>query len=142
MKSTAKPLQTEYYTLLNGQITFNGNTVPVYDSVPSDATYPHIQIGERTNVDRSNKTNFGDEPTQSLWIVDRFEAQAGSRNSQYTIADEIHKIVRTRPNAFSLSGFKVITTTIDQELSSKEDTDTYTYWRYLIRYRHQIEQTS
>jgi len=77
------PLQTKYYSLLS-DIVYSNTLVPVYDVVPLEAEYPHIKIGDRTLLDRSNKTWYGTEVTQVIEVVDRFPANYGSRTSIYT----------------------------------------------------------
>lgn len=134
-------MQTEYYRLLNGQITYAGSVVPVYDTVPANATYPYIQIGDKTDVDFSNKTTQGAEITQGITVVDRFQASTGGRNSVYTISSSIMQILTSRPNPFNASGLNVITSVLDNSLTRQELTSTYHYRIVELRYRHLIEKT-
>lgn len=135
-------LQTEYYRILNGQITYAGNVVPVYDTVPANATYPYIQIGDKTDIDFSNKSTQGNEVTQGISVVDRFQASTGGRNSTYFISNEIMQILTARPNPFVIEGLNVITSTLDNSLTRQELTATYHYRIIELRFRHLIEQTT
>lgn len=133
-------LQTEYYRLLNGQITYAGNVVPVYDTVPANATYPYIEIGDKTDIDFSNKSTQGNEVTQGISVVDRFQASTGGRNSTYFISNEIMQILTARPNPFVVEGLNVITSVLDNSLTRQELTATYHYRIIELRFRHMIEQ--
>lgn len=135
-------LQTAYFTLLNGQISYGGNIVPVYDTVPANATYPYIQIAEKTDVDFSNKTTQGNEVTQGISIVDRFQASTGGRASTYAISSLVMAKVTARPVPFSISGLNVITSVLDNSLTRQELTQTYHYRIVELRFRHLIEQTT
>ena len=78
-KDSTTQLQTQYYTLLNGNVSLSGNPVAVYDEVPSNATYPHIQFADTTLTDNSTKSTFMDNATFSLSVVDRFSLDNGTR---------------------------------------------------------------
>jgi len=133
MKHSANPLQVAYFTLLEGDY-------PVYDEVPANEEYPYIQIGDNTFTDYTDKTNVGQEVTQTVWAVDRFEQAFGSRQPVNQVADFIMQTIRERPVAIELDGFNVITSTLDIANFLKTRTDTHTYFRYEIRFRHLIEQ--
>ena len=62
-KDSTTQLQTAYYQLLNNNVTLSGNPVPVYDDVPANGTYPHIQFNITTLTDQSTKTSFMDDGT-------------------------------------------------------------------------------
>ena len=140
MKDPGLLLQTEYYRLLNGQVTYAGNLVPVYDTVPDNATYPYIQIGDKTDTDFSNKTTQGNQVTQGLTIVDRFQASTGGRNSVYTISSEVMEILTARPLPFAVEELNFITSTLDNSLTRQELSSTFHYRIMELRFRHLIEQ--
>ena len=136
MKHSGNPLQVAYFTLLSA------GDDPVYDEVPSSPEYPYIQIGDNTFTDYTDKTNVGQEVTQTVWAVDRFEQAFGSRKPINEVADFIMQTLRARPVPIALAGFNVITSTLDIANFLKTRTDTHTYYRYEIRFRHLIEQTN
>ena len=133
MRHSANPLQVAYFNLLSGDY-------PVYDEVPASEQYPYIQIGDNTFTDFTDKTNVGQEVTQTLWVVDRFSQSFGSRKAVNEVAEFVIKAIRARPVAIDLAGFNVITATLDISNFLKTRTDTHTYFRYEIRFRHLIEQ--
>ena len=139
-KDVTTQLQTAYYSLLNNNVTLSGSPVPVYDEVPSNGTYPHIQFNVTTMTDRSTKTSFMDDGTFSLSVVDRFSLDSGSRSKINSIVNQVKEIIRVRPVPFSLADFNVITSVVDNDISYKEKTSTYTYFVREIRFRHIIEE--
>jgi len=139
-KDSTTQLQTAYYTLLNTNVSLSGSVIPVYDEVPSNATYPHIQFADTTLVDNSTKSTFMDEATFSLSVVDRFSLDNGTRSRINSIVDQVKQIIRTRPVPFNLTDFNVIISVVDNDLFRKEKTDTYTYFIRELRFRHVIEE--
>lgn len=140
MKDPGLLLQTEYFRLLNGQVTYAGNVVPVYDTVPANESFPYIQIGDKTDSNFSNKTTQGNEVTQGLTIVDRFQASTGGRNSTYSISSDVMEILTARPNPFAVEELNVITSTLDNSLTRQELSATFHYRIVELRFRHLIEQ--
>ncbi len=140
-KDVGYDLQVKYFQLLNGNITHSSAVVAVYDEPPVSPVYPFIQFGFRTAVDYVTKQDFGQEVTFTLWVVDRFSGNAGNRDKINAITTEITKIIRGRP-VFTMAGWNVVTSTLEIINFSKEPTDTYTYWRNEVRFRHKIQQTT
>jgi len=139
-KDSTTQLQTAYYTLLNNNVTISGSAIPIYDDVPSSATYPLIHFNDTTLVDNSTKSTFMDDVTFSLSVVDRFGLDNGSRANINSIVDQVKQIIRARPVPFSLNDFNVITSVVDNDVSRKQRTDTYTYFIRELRFRHIIEE--
>ena len=139
-KDSTTQLQTAYYQLLNNNVTLSGNPVPVYDDVPANGTYPHIQFNITTLTDQSTKTSFMDDGTFSLSVVDRFSLDNGTRSRINSIVDQIKQIIRARPVPFNLTDFNVITSVVDNDIFIKEKSNTYTYFIREIRFRHIIEE--
>jgi hypothetical protein len=139
-KDSTTELQVAYYTLLNTNVTLSGNPVAVYDEVPANGTYPHIQFNDTTLSDNSTKTTFMDDVTFSLSVVDRFSLDNGSRANLNNVVNQVKQIIRARPVPFSLTNFNVINSVVETDLSRKEKTSTYTYFIRELRFRHIIEE--
>lgn len=137
-KDAGHDLAVRYVQLLSN-ISLSSKVIKVYDEPALNAVYPFIQIGFRTSVDFVTKQDFGQEITQTLWVVDRFQGNTGHRDNINFITNEITKIIRGRP-VFSINGWNVVTATLDIVTFSKETTNTYTYWRNEVRFRHKIQQ--
>jgi hypothetical protein len=134
-KDPTTELQQAYYTLLSDALAVN-----VYDEAPADATYPHVQFGDTTLTDSSTKSDFIDEATFSLSVVDRYALDSGTRTYINAIVNTIKQTLRTRSDVFDLSNFDVIYTVVDNDIFRKEFSETYTYWIREIRFRHKIEE--
>ena len=134
-KDPTTELQQAYYTLLSDALAVN-----VYDEAPADATYPHVQFGDTTLTDSSTKSDFIDEATFSLSVVDRYALDSGTRTYINAIVNTIKQTLRTRSDVFDMSNFDVIYTVVDNDIFRKEFSETYTYWIREIRFRHKIEE--
>ena len=134
-KDPTTELQQAYYTLLTDALAVN-----VYDEAPADATYPHVQFGDTTLTDSSTKSEFMDEATFSLSVVDRYALDSGTRTYINAIVNTIKQTLRDRTDVFDMSNFDVVYTVVDNDIFRKEFTETYTYWIREIRFRHKIEE--
>jgi hypothetical protein len=134
-KDPTTELQQAYYTLLSDALAVN-----VYDEAPADATYPHVQFGDTTLTDSSTKSDFIDEATFSLSVVDRYALDSGTRTYINAIVNTIKQTLRDRTDVFDMSNFDVIYTVVDNDIFRKEFSETYTYWIREIRFRHKIEE--
>jgi hypothetical protein len=134
-KDPTTELQQAYYTLLSDALAVN-----VYDEAPADATYPHVQFGDTTITDSSTKSDFIDEATFSLSVVDRYALDSGTRTYINAIVNTIKQTLRTRSDVFDMSNFDVVYTVVDNDIFRKEFSETYTYWIREIRFRHKIEE--
>lgn len=139
-KDSTTELQVAYYTLLNNNVTLSGTPVPVYDEVPANGTYPHIQFADTTLVDNSTKSTFMDNVTFSLSIVDRSSIDNGSRSKLNNVVNQVKQIIRARPVPFNLTNFNVLLSVVDNDIFRKERTNTYTYFIRELRFRHIIEE--
>ena len=47
----SKAIRTAYFTALNGNVTYNGNDVPLFDAyaIPDGVTYPYILLSSQTS---------------------------------------------------------------------------------------------
>lgn len=139
MKDCKQELHEEYFRLLSGEITVGSETIAVYDSVPSNATYPYVKIGEWTEIDWSTKSNFGAEVTITIQIVDRFQNSI-TRSRLYSVLNQMKQIIRARPVPFDADSFNIIQSVVDNETTFRQATDTYVYLYSNVRFRHQAEE--
>ncbi len=142
MKDVKTSLQGAYYTLLNGNITYSGSNVPVYDvmNVPQEPDYPHVLITDYTQIDDSDKTSFGEELTIDLEVIDR-ATQRASRAGLFSVINQVKQIIRVRPEAFSVSGWNIFNTILDTEITIPKEFDgTYIYFGSRLTFRHSIEE--
>jgi len=134
-KDSTTELQQAYYSLLDAALS-----VPIYDQPPENATYPHVQFNDTTLTDASSKSDFIDDVTFSLSVVDRYALDSGTRTYINAIVNTIKETIRTRTDVFNLTSFDVISTVVDNDIFRQEFTQTYIYWIREIRFRHKIEE--
>lgn len=152
VKDVKFQLHSSYFSLLNGNVTVSRElypevvrpasdyTVPVYDSVPTDATFPYIKLNEWTETNFSDKDTFASDLTFTVQIVDRYEGTASPRAVLYSVINSVKEIIRARPVPFNLEDFNVYTSVIDSETTLREMDSTFTYIYDNIRFRHFVEQ--
>lgn len=135
-------LITKYYTALSGNITYSSASVPIYDRVPNNATFPYICFSSYTGVDESNKSNYLQEVTVTIQVVSAFDVDTGGKAQSDNIADQIIDIIRERPlNLLNLSpNFKLISVSLDDTSTFDELTATHLIVYRNIRFRHKVEQ--
>lgn len=142
MKDPKADLQQAYYTLLNGNITYSEENVPVYDvnNVPQTPDYPHILLTDFTQIDSSDKTVFAEDITVDLEVIDR-GTQRASRAGIFSVVNQIKGIIRVRPEAFSLTDWNIYNTTLDTEITIPKEFDgAYIYFGSRLTFRHSAEQ--
>lgn len=135
-------LITKYYTALNGNITYNSASVPIYDRVPNNATFPYIRFSSYTGVDDSNKSNYLQEVTVTIQVVSAFDVDTGGKGQSDNIADQVIDIIRERPlQLLDLSpNFKLLSVSLDDTSTFDELTATHLIVYRNIRFRHKVEQ--
>lgn len=142
MKDIKEDLQPEYYSLINGNISYGGNNVPLYDEmgVPQDPEYPHMLLTEYTQIDDSDKTSFGEVITVDMEIIDR-ATQVASRAGIFSIESQLKQIIRVRPEPFSVTGWNILNTRLDTGISIPKEFDgTYIYFGSRVTFIHSIEE--
>jgi len=136
-----KALQTAYYQALDGEISYGGSNVPVYDVVPEDADYPYIVFISQNVVEEPTKDDFGTEIVFELDVVTGFGGSFGGKSMAYDISDDVVEAIRTRTaNYLSLSGFTMVTTTLDSSFIVQEQSETEILYINKLRFRHKINQ--
>lgn len=141
MNNPSVALQTAYYTALTSPvITVGGVNIPVYsDMAPTSQTGAYIVLGAQTFVDDADKEVFGAEGTQSVTVVTAFDSDIGGKKQSSDIANQVTKRIRVRAR-LPMTGFNMITSTLDSYVTLTERTATTTIIRAELRFRHKIEQ--
>lgn len=142
MNNPSVALQTAYFTRLTSPaLTVDGVTIPVYsDMAPTSATGAYIVLGQQTFVDDADKEVFGTEATQNVTVVTTFDSDMGGKKLSSRIADVVMQRIRVRAR-FAVTGFNMITSTLDSYLTISEQSPTRTIIRAEMRFRHILEQS-
>ena len=144
MKEVIHRVRKAYIDKLASNVLLRGASVPIYNRVPSDASFPYIRIYSVSNdeIDQ-NQTNYITEVITRLEIVTRFTGDSGGELDSNLITDEVLELVRTRTSSYidlSDEGFNVFTTQIETINQLEEDASDYTYYRVIIEVSNRIEQ--
>lgn len=123
MRDSGTQLRRAYYTALNGNITIDGNDVPVYDGKVEDPKSDEVYIlfMDQTDQDKSSKSHFAVETTITIDIKQRLKATV-SREDIEDVANQILQIVKPTPKTIGLtlsSPFKVLIVKVDSNDSSR-----------------------
>lgn len=110
------------------------------DMAPTSATGAYIVLGQQTFVDDADKQVFGTEATQNVTVVTTFDSDVGGKKLTSQIADAILKRIRVRAR-LPMTGFNMITSTLDSYLTISEQSPTRTIIRAEMRFRHILEQS-
>ena len=144
MREVIHRVRKAYIDKLNGAVLLRGATVPIYNRIPSDASFPYIRIYSVSNDETDqNQTNYITEVITRLEVVTRFTGDSGGELDSNLITDEILQLVRTRSaNYINLDeeGFNVYTSQIESINYLEEDASDYTYFRVVIEVSNRIEQ--
>ena len=111
------------------------------DMTPTDTDGAYVVLGQQSFTDGADKTVFGAEATQNVSVVTSFQSDVGGKKACSQIADQIMQRIRVRAR-LPMTGFNMITSTLDSYLTLVESTSTATLIRAEIRFRHIIEQTT
>lgn len=129
---------------INEQIKLRNSYIPIYNRVPSDATYPFIRVYSVSNneVDQ-NQTTFNSEVITRIEVVTRFESDNGGELDCNLIVDECLSLLRTRSSDyFDLreQGFNVYTSQNQGIQYIEQDLSDHTYFRAIIELSNRVEQ--
>lgn len=139
MRDNYTDIRTLYYTLLQGSITLNGNTVNVYDVVKANESNPYIYFAEFEAVEDSCKDNFTTRVTLGLVVVSKFTNAVGGSADVDNIANQILKLLHN-DTYLSNSNFRVVLNKMIANFVTKTPTQTGTQINKTIRLEHVVEQ--
>jgi hypothetical protein len=141
MKLPNKLLQIAYYNALNGNVSYGGSTVPVFDVVPPTQEFPYIVLGSQAIVHEGTKTSFGVQAIMDVDVVTGFEGSFGGKSQVYDISDEVVQLIVTRAQThFSLSGFSCYVSELESSTILEEITETHILFSNKLRFRHLIQE--
>jgi len=134
----SKAIRTAYFTALNGNVTYNGNDVPLFDAyaVPDGISYPYILLSSQTSnqlrikrCKRYNASILIDIVTGSTDPIGRSDAE--------DIAEQIENIIN--PDTFidpdlSAYGYQLGNTTREGDNDLSDKNNIYYIYRKLLTY--------
>jgi hypothetical protein len=146
MNEAIHHIRAKIYTVLNGNVTLNSASVPVYNRVPIDANYPYIWIYSlSTNEIDQNATKYNLECITRIECVTRFDSDVGGDLDANLLVNSVVSLLRTRSSGYfnlTSNDFKVYTSTVESINYVQEDERDHTYFRGVIELSNRVEQTS
>lgn len=152
MKNPADELQTAIYTALNGQITFDGSTVPVYDKTPNRPwntakTYDvWVQIDTPVMTPfAGTKDRFISNFVANINILALYEpnSNAGGQKVVNLISDQIMSLLIQRGGStLSLNNFTIIAQQLQDFTPIEGIEQDYAYFGGNVRINYIIEQNA
>ncbi len=146
MKGAIHLLRRGIINKLKNNIFLNNVVVPVYNRIPTDATYPMIRVyGVSTDETDSNQTSFITETITRIECITRFYSDDGGELDVDLLVSQVLELIRTRSNGYvdlTASGFKVYTTVNQGVTYLEDDLKDHTYFRAIIEISNKIEQVN
>lgn len=102
MINPAPYIRQTIFTLLNGNVSYNGSAVPVYEGEGKNSDKVQIIIGEFNTADASNHTTFNSNARQVLEVVS-FQTTI-TRKAVDTIGEGITTALQPQRHSDTLSG--------------------------------------
>jgi hypothetical protein len=134
-------LRTGYFSALNGNVTYNGNPVKVYDTfaLPEDAGYPYILLSSQTSQQRGIKTSKVYDATILIDIVTGEDRPIGRMPAEQ-IAEQVENIINTTNIDITANGYAIGSTNRESDTDLGNKNDMYYIFRKLMSYRHIINK--
>jgi len=129
---------------LNGNVTIDGSSVPIYGRVPTNASYPFIRVYSLSNDETDqNQTTFTSETITRVECVTRFASDDGGELGSNLMVSKCLELLRTRSANYidlSANGFNVYTSVNEGVKYLQDDLSDFTYFRAIIEISNKIEQ--
>jgi hypothetical protein len=143
MKEPAQYVRRGLYNVLNGNITYDGSNVSIYNTVPINASYPYIVIySVTTNQIEDNRDNYIADVSTRLEVVTRFADGDGGQLQANEIINSITQLVVLKSGLLNLNsdGFNVYSQVNEGITYLTEDAPDHTYYRGIISLSIKLEQ--
>jgi len=144
MKEPIHFIRQKIFTLLNGNVSYGGSNVPVYNRVPSDQDEPYIVITsvETAGVD-FNQQSFNYECITRIEVVTSFFSDSGGELQANSIVNTILGLIKTSTTDFfdlTSQNFNVYTSTLNGVTYAQDDDEEKTYFTAIIDIANRVQQ--
>lgn len=140
MKFPDLQLRTAYYTLLNGNVTLGADTIPVYDVVPVNASYPFIRLSTQNNSENPVK-GFNDfNSTMIVDIATNFAGGFGGKRQSDLIAEQVYDLIMTARHNLLMTDFHNIDTNLSSSGTFEEEDGKFLILRKILTFTHILSE--
>ena len=144
MKEPIRFIRQKIFTLLNGNVSYGGSNVPVYNRVPSTQSEPYIIVySADTTQTNQNQSDFIVECITRIEVVTAFLSDDGGELQANDIVESILELIKTSTTDFfdlTSNNFNVFTSNINGVAYSEENDDEKTYYRAIIDIANRVQQ--
>jgi|TARA_R100001460_G_scaffold16463_3_gene35972 hypothetical protein len=144
MKEPIRFIRQKIFTLLNGNVSYGGSNVPVYNRVPSTQSEPYIIVySADTTQTNQNQSDFIVECITRIEVVTAFLSDDGGELQVNDIVESILELIKTSTTDFfdlTSNNFNVFTSNINGVAYSEENDDEKTYYRAIIDIANRVQQ--
>lgn len=144
MKEPIRFMRQKIFTLLNGNVSYGGSNVPVYNRVPSTQSEPYIIVySADTTQTNQNQSDFIVECITRIEVVTAFLSDDGGELQVNDIVESILELIKTSTTDFfdlTSNNFNVFTSNINGVAYSEENDDEKTYYRAIIDIANRVQQ--
>jgi|TARA_E500000178_G_C16565527_1_gene549312 hypothetical protein len=144
MKEPIRFIRQKIFTLLNGNVSYGGSNVPVYNRVPSTQSEPYIIVySADTTQTNQNQSDFIVECITRIEVVTSFFSDDGGELQVNDIVESILELIKTSTTDFfdiTSNNFNVFTSNINGVAYSEENDDEKTYYRAIIDIANRVQQ--
>jgi hypothetical protein len=134
-----------WYSMLNGQLSIDGTSVPVYRTdAPQDAPAFYVVLRVESSTDRSTNSSFVTYPVLISEVVTRFSSGELIRDDiAASIDSQIATLIKPTPSTIGLtaqSGIQIVSVSRNDETYLPEDDGINRYFRLITRNTMRIKQ--
>ena len=144
MKEPIRFIRQKIFTLLNGNVSYGGSNVPVFNRVPSTQSEPYIIVySADTTQTNQNQSDFIVECITRIEVVTAFLSDDGGELQVNDIVESILELIKTSTTDFfdlTSNNFNVFTSNINGVAYSEENDDEKTYYRAIIDIANRVQQ--
>jgi hypothetical protein len=144
MKEAIHYVRKSIIAKLSGNVLINDVAVPVYNRIPTDATYPLIRVYSVSSDETDqNQQSFNSETITRIECISKFYSDDGGQLDTNLMVSQCLENVRTRSANYidiTANGFNVYTSVNNGVSYLEDDLADSTYFRGIIELSNKIEQ--
>jgi hypothetical protein len=132
-----------FYAALNGNVTVDGDTIPVYSGIPSNSISDYIYLGEHTSVDWGGGDMFGREETLTIQILSRENPDYPDKTRVNEIADQVLQILKPSfRTEMVLDNFEMVGMYLENQFNDYALGDNDSYNRIILVFKYLLQQVN
>lgn len=139
MKDPDFQLQKAYYTALNGNITYSGKDIPIYDRIPRGAGEAWIQIGDFISTRQESKDGYSTERMVSLTCHTRLRSGGGKKKVN-SISNQVLQLIIDQPLIDTSGQFEFHEQTLETSSNTEDSQADRVIFQKVLIIKNYVEQ--